>query len=65
MTLTSKELMLIEDNIKMTQNCIKFMEGCAEIATDPQVKSVCRQMAKEHQNDIQVYMKYINSANMQ
>jgi len=65
MALTSKELMLIEDNIKMTQNCIKFMEGCAQIATDSQVKSMCQQMAREHQSDLQILMKHINSANMQ
>ncbi|NSW89631.1 MAG: hypothetical protein HPY74_02925 [Firmicutes bacterium] len=65
MTLTTKELLLIQDNIKMTENTVKFMEGCAEIASDPQVKSMCQQMAKDHQNDIQMLMKHINSATMQ
>ncbi len=65
MSLTTKELILIQDNIKMTQNSIKFMEGCQEICTDPQVKSLCQQMVKDHQSDLQTLMKHINTATMQ
>jgi hypothetical protein len=65
MALTTKELMLIQDNIKMTQNCINFMQGCIEIAADPQVKSLCQQMAKDHQSDLQTLIKHIHSATMQ
>jgi hypothetical protein len=65
MSLTSKELMLLQDNIKMTQNSIKFMQGCTEICTDPQVKTLCQQMASDHQNDLQTLIKHINTATMQ
>jgi len=65
MSLTSKELMLLQDNIKMTQNSIKFMEGCTQICADSQVVSLCQQMSKDHQNDLQTLMKHINSANIQ
>jgi rubrerythrin len=65
MALTTKELMLIQDNIKMTQNTVSFMEGCTQIATDPQVKGLCQQMAREHQNDVQVLMKHITTMTMQ
>ena len=65
MALTSKELMLIQDNIKMTENSIKFMQGCAEIATDPQVKGLCQSMAREHQSDLQTLAKHISNATMQ
>jgi rubrerythrin len=61
MALTSKELMLIQDNIKMAENSIKFMQGCAEIATDAQVKGLCQSMAKDHQTDMQTLIKHINS----
>jgi rubrerythrin len=64
-SLTTKELILIQDNIKMTQNSISFMNSCAQIATDPQVKGLCQQMAKEHQNDVQVLMKHIRATTMQ
>lgn len=62
MALTTKELMLLQDNISMTQNSIKFLEGCAQMSTDAQVKSLCEQMAKDHQSDVQLMMKHINSA---
>jgi hypothetical protein len=65
MALTSKELLLIQDNIKMTENCIKFMQGCGEICQDSQVKNLCQQMANDHQTDLQMLMKHINSATMQ
>jgi len=65
MALTSKELMLLQDNIKMTQNSIKFVQGCVDICTDPQVKTLCQQMAGEHQNDLQVLIKHVSSTTMQ
>lgn len=65
MSLTSKELMLVQDNIKMTQNSIKIMESCAEICSDTQIKSLCQQMAKDHQSDLQTLIKHINTATIQ
>ena len=65
MALTAKELMLVQDNIKMTQNSIKFMQGCSEICVDTDVKNLCYQMAKDHQNDLQTLIKHINTATMQ
>lgn len=65
MALTNKELILIQDNIKMAQNTIRFMQGCAELCSDPQVKGLCEKMAKDHQSDVQTLMKHINTATMQ
>lgn len=65
MALTSKELMLIQDNIKMTQNCINFMQGCSDISSDQQIRNLCQQMVKDHQNDLQTLIKHVGSANMQ
>ena len=65
MSLTSKELMLIEDNIKMTQNFVNFVYGCAEMCTDSQVKSLCEQMGRDHRNYVQTLSKHIKSANVQ
>ena len=64
MALTTKELILLQDNIKMTQNSIKFMEGCVELCADQQVKSMCQQMARDHQSDLQTLMKHINQSAM-
>lgn len=64
MALTSKELMLLQDNIRMTENSIKFMQGCAEMVVDPQIKGICQQMAQDHQNDLQILMKHVNTTNI-
>ena len=65
MALTSKELMLLQDNIKMTQNSIKFMQGCVDLCEDQQTKNLCQQMITDHQTDLQTFIKHINSATMQ
>jgi hypothetical protein len=62
MPLTSKELMLIQDNISMCESNIKYLQGCAQLATDSQVKSLCNQLASEEKNDLQILMKHINTA---
>lgn len=64
MTLTTKELLLIQDNIKMTQNSIEFMQSCAQLDVDQQVKTLCQQMTQEHQSDLQTLARHINSAAM-
>ncbi len=65
MALTTKELMLIQDNIKMAENSIKFMESCAQAATDAQVKGICQSMAREHQADMNVLIKHIQTSAVQ
>lgn len=65
MSLTTKELMLIQDNMSMTQNSIKFMQGCAELAQEPQIKTLCQRMVSEHQADLQTLSKHINTGTIQ
>ena len=65
MSLTTKELILVQDNIKMAENSIKFMQACAETATDPQIKGLCQSMAREHQQDLQVLIRHINNTAIQ
>ena len=65
MALTSKELMLLQDNIKMTENSVKFIQYCADTATDAQVKGLCQSMAREHQDDLKTLIKHINTTAVQ
>ncbi len=62
MPLTSKELMLIQDNISMCESNIKYLQGCAQLAADSQVKNLCNQLASEEKNDLQLLMKHVNTA---
>ncbi len=65
MPLTSKELMLIQDNISMCENNIKYLQGCAQLANDSQIKNLCNQMASEEKNGLQLLIKHINTAGQQ
>jgi hypothetical protein len=65
MALTTKELMLVQDNIKMAENSVKLLQYCAETATDAQVKGLCQSMAKEHQDDLKTLIKHINTTAVQ
>lgn len=62
MPLTSKELMLVQDNISMCENNVKYLQGCAQLATDSQVKDLCNQLASEEKNTLQMLIKHINTA---
>lgn len=65
MPITTKELMLIEDNVKSQQNSIKFMQVCSDNTQDPQVKSLCDQLAKEHQRNLTTLAKHITQQGLQ
>lgn len=65
MSLTTRELMYIQDNIKMTENSIKLMQACADMASDPQIKGLCQSMAREHQQDMQMLIKHVNTTTVQ
>lgn len=65
MPLTSKELMLIQDNISMCENNIKYLQGCAQLANDSQIKNLCNQLASEERNGLQLLIKHINTAGQQ
>lgn len=63
--LTNKELMLIQDNIKMSQNMANFLSACAQSTTDTALKNLCQTMSADHQKDIQVLSSYITNTNIQ
>ncbi len=65
MALTSKELMLVQDNIKMIDNSIKYLQSCAQSASDAQVKGLCQSLATEHQENLRVLIKHINTTAVQ
>ncbi len=62
MPLTSKELMLIQDNISMCEDNIKYLQGCAQLATDSQVKNLCNKLASDEKSSLQLLIKHIDTA---
>lgn len=65
MSLTNKELMLLQDNIRMLDNSIKFLSGVTPMCSDPQVKSMFDTMSREHTADLKTLAKFISNANLQ
>ena len=62
MPLTSKELMLIQDNISMCEDNIKYLQGCAQLVQDSQIKNLCNKLASDEKNNLQLLMKHIDTA---
>jgi rubrerythrin len=63
--LTHKELMLLQDNIKMCQESVQFLQGCMNMVNDPQLKNLCQQMLQDHRDDAQILSGYITNTNIQ
>lgn len=63
--LTAKELMLIQDNMKICQNTSNFLSSCAQGVTDTKLRDLCNTMATDHKNDVQILSKYITNPNFQ
>ena len=64
-SLTSKELLLIQDNIKMAENYMQFTQSCVEYVKDSQIKSLCQDVISEYKGAITTLKSHINSAQVQ
>lgn len=63
--LTNKELMLIQDNIKISQSMTNFLSACAQSTADAQLKGICQTMVSQHQKHTQTLSNYITNQNLQ
>lgn len=63
--LTNKELILIQDNVKMSQSTATFLNACSQSITDAQLKNLCQTMATDHQKDVQTLVSYITNQTLQ
>ena len=58
--LTTKELSALEDELSAEQLLIKKYKTYAALATDPQIKTQCEQIAGRHQNHFNRLMGFLN-----
>lgn len=63
--ITSRELMLLEDHIKLEDNMTKCFNHFANEIKDQQLKSLCQQMSQEHQQMVQTLSRHISKQNLQ
>ncbi|HOB19574.1 MAG TPA: hypothetical protein PK830_00840 [Candidatus Atribacteria bacterium] len=64
-SLSHKELMLLQDNIRMCQETAQFLQTCVNIAGDQQLKNICQQLLTDHNQDVQKLSRHITQANIQ
>ncbi len=60
--LTSKELGLIEDNLRQEQLMVQKYSIYANQASDHEVKNMCTKLRDLHQQHTDVLMKHLNDA---
>jgi len=60
--LTSKELSLLEDNLRHEQLMVQKFSLYANQATDPEVKNLCQNLRDMHQQHLNTLMQQLNQA---
>jgi len=58
--LTEKELSALEDTLTSEQLMVKKYETYAMLSSDPQIRTQCEQIAKQHQSHFDRLMGYLN-----
>lgn len=57
--LTEKELSALEDQLDLEQMLIKKYKGYAALAQDPQIRSMCDQLACRHKQHFDTLMGHL------
>lgn len=60
--LTTKELSLIEDNLRQEQLMVQKFNMYASQASDPEIRNLCQQLCNLHQSHIDILIKHLNEA---
>jgi len=60
--ITSKELSLLEDNLRHEQLMVQKFNLYANQATDPEVKNLCQNLRDMHQLHLKTLMQQLNQA---
>ena len=65
MQLTTKELSLLQDNIKVLGNSAHFLSACATQTNDANLNHVFTSIVKNYADDVKTLAKYISDPNLQ
>ena len=57
--LTEKELSALEDQLHLEQTLIKKYKGYAALAQDPQIRTMCDQLACRHKQHFDTLMGHL------
>ncbi len=50
--LTTQELMFLEEHLRSSVSVTKFMDYASQMVPDPEIKSLCDRLSKEHKHEI-------------
>ena len=62
--LSNRELMSLEENVKLEMNMVRFAQSCSHLLTDPQLRAMCQQISQDHNQDYQSLVRYFNPRNL-
>lgn len=57
--LTTHELMFIEEHLRSSVSVAKFMDYAAQMVVDPEIKSLCDRLSREHKDEITRFSGFI------
>ena len=57
--LTAQELMFIEEHLRSSASVAKFMDYASQMVADPEIKSLCDRLSKEHKNELTQFSGFV------
>ncbi|NPV90932.1 MAG: hypothetical protein HPY50_09180 [Firmicutes bacterium] len=61
--LTTREMLMLDEAIRLSRTMTKFAHSCAQQVNDPQLRALCQQIAVDHNNDLQALSRYTGNRN--
>ncbi|MDK2930918.1 MAG: hypothetical protein PWR07_1049 [Bacillota bacterium] len=59
--LTTQELMFIEEHLRSTASVTKLLDYASQVSADPEIKSLCDRLAKDHRSDMNAYSAFVGA----
>jgi len=59
--LTTQELMFIEEHLRSSASVTKLLDYASQVSADPEIKSLCDRLAKDHRAEMNAYSALIGA----
>lgn len=63
--LSNKELLHLEDHLKMEELMVKKLDQCSQMAQDSEIKNLCSQFSQKHRGNFQTMVKHLQDKQLQ
>ncbi|MEW5866912.1 MAG: hypothetical protein AB1774_08655 [Bacillota bacterium] len=58
---TTPELMFIQEHLRSSASLTKLLDYGSQMSADPEIKSLCDRLSKDHKNEINTYSGLIGA----